>query len=276
MKYILMAAGCSKRLHPLTLTTPKSLYRLDERTTLIGRMVASLARHDAQADIVVITGHGHELVEQELADAGVTFVRNPFYSVTNSIASLWFAREHLGTGDVVLMNGDLVLPDALVRDAVCAPVARPELLVDSSIREGGDCNVQVLGEEVLLISNKLEEYAGEYVGVVRLNAESGRIMRAKVEQMVNDGRFDQWFENALVQLVFDTGFKLYFHDVAGTDWTEVDSVDDMLLARQIHAREIASAGAADAPGAADAAGTLDASPASDTPGDAAPENGARS
>ena len=86
MKYIFLVAGKGTRLHPLTLKHPKSMYKLDENTTLLQRMVSVIKKHDLEADVVVVTGHMHKNIESQLE--GVTFVYNPFYEVTNSIASL--------------------------------------------------------------------------------------------------------------------------------------------------------------------------------------------
>lgn len=62
-------------------------------------------------------------------------------------------------------------------------------------------------------------------------------MREELESMVEEGDYDQWYENALVQLIFKTDFKLYFKDIMNYDWTEVDSVNDLLHAKNIHMRE---------------------------------------
>ena len=94
MKYIFLVAGKGSRLNPLTLDIPKSMFRLDQKTTLIARMVNLIRENDRDADIVVVTGHKHVSIENELRN--ITFVHNPFYEVTNSIASLWLARAQLG------------------------------------------------------------------------------------------------------------------------------------------------------------------------------------
>jgi len=52
--------------------------------------------------------------------------------------------------------------------------------------------------------------------------------------MVNKGYYDQWYENALVQMIFMHNFKLKYFDVCDYHWTEVDNVDDLLNAKQIH------------------------------------------
>lgn len=235
MKYIMMVAGKGSRLRPLTLKHPKSMYMLDQETTLLQRMVNVIREIDKEADIVIVTGHMHRSIESQVE--GVTFLFNPFYEVTNSIASLWFAKDHLDADNVVLIDGDIVMSRELMREVVCQPVEKPCVLVDSSIKTDGDYNVEVSGDQVLVMSKDLVSYYGEYAGITKLDRASAQEMRTELEAMVEDGFYDQWYENALVQLIFKSDFKLYYTDISIYDWTEVDSVNDLLHARQIHANE---------------------------------------
>ncbi|HAG04539.1 MAG TPA: hypothetical protein DCG28_03770 [Lachnospiraceae bacterium] len=235
MKYIFMVAGKGTRLQPLTLKHPKSMYKLDEDTTLLQRMVALIKKHDKEADIVVVTGHMHRAIEEQVS--GVTFVYNPFYEATNSIASLWFAQSHMDTDNLVLIDGDIVMSDELIKEVLCKPVDRATVLVDSSIKTDGDYNVEVSGEQVLVMSKDLNSYYGEYAGVTKLDRESSLLMRKEMNNMIEEGFYDQWYENALVQLIFKHNFRLYYTDISNYEWTEVDSVNDLLLAKQIHMKE---------------------------------------
>lgn len=235
MKYIFMVAGKGTRLQPLTLQHPKSMFKLDKDTTLIQRMVRLIKKLDKEADIVVVTGHMHKSIENELEQ--VTFVYNPFYEVTNSIASLWFAREHLDADNIVLIDGDIVMSECLMRDVVCVPVNRPTVLVDSSIKTDGDYNVEISDDRVLVMSKDLESYYGEYAGLTKLDRESAQMMRKELEIMVEEGYYDQWYENALVQLIFKNDFALYYKDICNYEWTEVDCVSDLILAKSIHINE---------------------------------------
>lgn len=238
MKYIFLVAGKGSRLHPLTLSHPKSMFKLDENTTLLQRMVRLLKKNDPQADIVVVTGHMHRSIEADLAQENVTFVNNPFYAVTNSIASLWFAREHLDADDIVLIDGDIVMSEQLIKEVVCTPVDRPIVLLDSSIKTDGDYNVQVSGEKVLVMSKELKTYHGEYAGLSKLDRESARLMYEEMEDMIDSGYYDQWYENALVQLIFKKNFALYYKDICDYEWTEVDEVNDLIRAKNIHMKEM--------------------------------------
>ena len=235
MKYIFMVAGKGSRLQPLTLQHPKSMFKLDKDTTLIHRMVALIKKLDSNADIVVVTGHMHKSIEEQLD--GVTFVYNPFYGVTNSIASLWFAREHLDAENIVLIDGDIVMSEKLMQEIVCKPVNKPMVLLDSSICTDGDYNVEVSGDRVLVMSKDLESYHGEYAGITKLDRDSALLMRTEMDNMIEEGFYDQWYENALVQLIFKTDFQLFYSDIRDYDWTEVDSVNDLLHAKNIHMKE---------------------------------------
>lgn len=236
MKYIFMVAGKGSRLQPLTLKHPKSMFKLDKDTTLIKRMVNLIRKFDTEADIVVVTGHMHKSIEGELS--GVTFVYNPFYEVTNSIASLWFAKDHLNEDNIVLIDGDIVMSEALMRDVVCKPVDKPTVLLDSSIKTDGDYNVEVSGDRVLVMSKNLETYYGEYAGLTKLDKKSAQLMKYEIESMVEEGYYDQWYENALVQLIFKDDFQLYYKDICDYEWTEVDCVSDLIRAKNIHLHEI--------------------------------------
>ena len=198
-------------------------------------MVNLIRRYDTEADIVVVTGHKHKSIERELEN--VTFINNPFYEVTNSIASLWFAREHLNTDNVVLIDGDIVMSEKLIRDVVCQPTEKALVLLDSSINEDGDYNVQVSGNRVLVMSKELDSYYGEYAGITKLDKASALLMKVEVENMVDSGYYDQWYENALVQMIFKDDFELFFVDISDYEWTEVDNVSDLIHAKRIHMDE---------------------------------------
>ncbi len=233
MTYVFLVAGKGTRLHPITLSYPKTLFKLDDDTTVIQRMVNMIQLYDSNARFIVVTGFMDEQIRNELKD--VTFVYNPFYSVTNSIASLWFARDLIKDDDnITILNGDIVMDDLLIKNTVTAHMDRPVVLLDSSIKKGGDCNVQVNGDCVVVMSKGLDEYYGEYAGVVKLDKKSIAPYLEQLDRMIREGRYDEWFEDVLVEMVFKDNFKLYYEDISSFAWTEIDCVDDLVLAKKIH------------------------------------------
>lgn len=235
MTYIVLVAGQGKNLQPLTLSHPKTLYKLDGKTTVLQRLVRSIRKHDKEAEIVVVVGFMYKHIQKELEDDNVTFVHNPFYSVTSSMGSLWFAKAYLQRENVAIINGDIVVSDKLMNDVICAHTDVPYVLLDSKRTEGNKYNVQVQGEKVCVMSKNLTEFIGNYASVTKLDAVSSRFVLEQLNQMVNEGMYNLFFEDALVQMIFDKNFELYYMDIKDYQWTEVDNVDDLLKARQIQA-----------------------------------------
>lgn len=238
MTYIILVAGKGANLHPLTLKRSKTLYKLDSRTTLLQRLIRKIRKYDIDSEIVVVIGFMAEAVRKELAMENVIFVHNPFYSVTNSLASLWFASDYLERENVTIINGDIVLEDKLMTEIVCQKTDIPYTLVDSSLLNPGNYNVQVHGDRVCVMSKQLTSFYGKNVGIIKLDPISSRFLKAKVSSMINDEMYDQYMENALVSMIFDDDFSLYYKDIKNFCWQEVDSVDDLLEAKEIHRNNI--------------------------------------
>ena len=234
MTYIILAAGKGSNLHPLTLKYAKTSYKLDEETTVLQRMVRSIRKADKNAEIVVVVGYLAETVKQELASDNVIFVMNPFYEVTNSISSVWFARDYLERENVAIIHGDAVFSDELVRDYLTVPTDYPYVLVDSSHTCPGVYNAVTQEDEILVMSKKLENFTATYCCMTKLDPVSARLIKQEVDSMINSNMYDQFFEDSLVQMIMFHDFQLFCKDIAGQKWTVVDSVDDLLVARKIH------------------------------------------
>lgn len=234
MTYIFLVAGKGTRLHPLTLSYPKTLFKLNDDETVIQRMISLIKECDDNPEIVVVTGFMHKKIEDSLSNLGVKFVFNPFYAVTNSIASLWFAKEYLERDNITIINGDIVMSKKLVNDVLCKPVNEAKVLFDSSVKKNGDYNVHTNGEHVVVMSKDLDEYDGEYAGVSKLDNASAQKLLAEINMMMDDEQYTQWYENALVQMIFRENFKLGYIDIFAYQWTEVDTVKDMAFAKRIN------------------------------------------
>lgn len=238
MTYIILSAGRGVKLHPLTLNHPKSLYKLDDKTTILQRLVRMIRKYDPEAEIVVVIGYMYKQIQQELEDDNVKFVLNPFYSATSSMGSLWFAKDYLQRENVTIINGDIVASDTLLEEIVCKHTDYPYVLLDSTHNDADKYNVQVQGEQVCVMSKNLTQFTGNYASITKLDAVSSRFLLEQLVQMVNDEMYNLFFEDALVQMIFENNFELYYKDIKNYEWTEVDYVDDLLKARQIQQKSI--------------------------------------
>ena len=222
MRAIIMAAGVGSRLLGINGGRPKCLIPARDQT-LLGRMIGQLREHEVH-DISVITGYKSALVERELPPR-VRLIHNPFYSVTNSIASLWLARELL-TEDTLLMNADLYFePEVL--DIALAQTHLVAMLSDRRRIESADFRFRTRGDCILEASKHISDLETncEYVGIVRLDRSFIGVFRERLEEMIERGSFSDWWEAVLYSFLGgDVDIKCA--DVRGAFWTEVDHAVD--------------------------------------------------
>jgi choline kinase len=233
MTYIILAAGMGTNLQPLTLRIPKSLYKLDRYSTVLQRMVRTIRKFDQKAEIVVVAGFKYDHLIREMERENVIVVRNPFYACTGSMASLWFARKYLERDNVTILNSDIVVEDRLVEEIICRRTEKPYILVDSS-RKTGKYNVQIQGDRICVMSKELSSFFAQYTCVTKLDAVSARFLLEEIDTMINNEMYDLLFEDALVQMIFENDFDLYYKDIKDYSWAEVDNVNDLIIAREVH------------------------------------------
>jgi len=222
MKAIIMAAGIGSRLLEISNGKPKCLITTG-RETLISRMVRLLRQRNVN-NITVITGYMSYLIRQDLKKK-VCYFDNPFYQVTNSIASLWLARDLL-TEDVILMNADLFLEENIL-DVALSQTKDAVMLSDSTRIETADFRFGVDGDRIIKTGNKLtnDETDCEYVGVVRIDANFIHPFKKHLEYLLGRGDFNNWWEGVLYSLI-EEGVDIFHEDIKGTFWTEVDNLND--------------------------------------------------
>lgn len=234
MTYIILAAGKGSNLQPLTLNYPKTSFRLDENTTVLQRMVRTIRKHDKDAEIGVVLGYLADKVKESLSEENCKFVLNPFYEVTNSISSLWFARQYLERENVTIVHGDVVYSNEIIENYLVKPTDYPYVLTDSSCIVAGNYNAVIRDNQILVMSKKLENVSAKYCCMTKLDAVSARLMKQEIDNMIKNNMYGQFFEDSLVQMIMFNDFQLFSEDIAGKSWSEVDTVDDLLKAQQIH------------------------------------------
>lgn len=224
MKAIMMAAGMGTRVSQDIKMIPKCAVSVGA-TTLIEQTISQLSRRNVQ-QIAVVVGYQADYLCRLLAEKGVHIFHNPFFDKTNSIASLWFAREFLRDDDFLLLNADLYM-DERVLDDIFAETASPVLFADGTRRTEADykltyrCGVlQKHGKEL-----SGEEASGEYLGIARINRPFLPQFRERLEQLINSQQHHLWWENVLYSFLGER--DVYVREITpGSFWAEVDTAED--------------------------------------------------
>ena len=225
MKAFILAAGRGTRISRHIDGRPKCTVQLDESTTLIEYTVALLHASGVH-DIVVVLGYRGDVIRSVLAHADVKFVENPFYDVTNSIASLWFARSEFSSTDpCLIMNGDVFLSPASL-DLILAEKRSPVLFYDVLRRKEAD--YKFLCEDGRIVKYgkdlSLEETSGEYIGCARLHQDFIPQFFTRLDTLIRTQKHSMWWEDVLYSMT--TEHPVLARDVEGTFWAEVDYVED--------------------------------------------------
>ena len=173
----------------------------------------------------IVLGYEAQVIREVLADKGVSFFYNPFYDVTNSIASAWFAKEFLTGDDLLIMNGDVYLEEKLL-DRILAQGRSPVMFADESRRETADYKFFYEDGILKKYGKELtgEDVTGEYIGIGRFSAAFMPEFICRMEEMIDRQEHGVWWENVVYSM---TGQQpVYVEDVSGHFWAEVDYIED--------------------------------------------------
>lgn len=224
MKAILLAAGRGTRISRMVKEIPKSTLPING-IPLIALTVGMLQKHGIET--VVCVGYQQEAVKEALKEYEVTYYFNPFYDVTNSIASLWFARQEL-VGDCLILNADVFFSDIILE--MLLKEERPAvLLVDKERRQTGDYFFSTTDNGCIRKYGKdlpLQYRSCEYVGVSKITAAFMPLFVQRLEKLINASQHDKWWEDTLYSFTQETEHQIYTKDVGGLFWSEIDYFDD--------------------------------------------------
>lgn len=224
MKAILLAAGRGTRISRYLDGNPKCTVDLGNGTKLIEYTISMLKKKGI-TEIALATGYRHQVIENILADADVKFFYNPFYDVTNSIASLWFAKEFLTDDDTLIMNAD-VFAEERVYDYLMSTSKNPVLAFDSSRKEEADYKFYCPNGVIEKYGKELTgaDISGEYVGLAVLRRDYIPKFVQQMAKMIDAQKHNLWWENILYELA--SSEDIYVDDISGMFWAEVDYIED--------------------------------------------------
>lgn len=223
MKAILMAAGMGTRISR-TVQKPKCTLEVNG-VPLIRHTVDLLEKNGIK--VAVVVGYRHEDVRKALHGTDAGFFYNPFYSITNSLSSLWFADSFLeGDEDVILINADTYFEQPIL-DALTSDGHKLMMLGDKSRVDEGDYFFNVDDSGYLVDYGKeltIDNRNCEYVGFAKISAEGIPDFRKQMHKLIDSGEFNLWWENALYEFLKTS--PVFVKDVSEIFWAEIDYMDD--------------------------------------------------
>ena len=225
MKVLIMAAGVGSRISRYLQGQPKCCVDINGKPLI--KYTFELLNKKGIKNIAIVTGYQEKYIHQALE--GFSYIRyfNPFYRVTNSIASVWFAKDFLvPDDDLMIMNGDVFMEEKIL-DIVLSETRSPVMLSDSSRIVDADYRFEWKDNKLINYGKELtnEQTTGEYVGIGILKSKDLLPFKQKIIDTVANEDYNCWWEDVIYRTVKE-GSDVFAYDIAGAFWAEVDYIED--------------------------------------------------
>lgn len=226
MQVVILAGGVGSRLEKLTAGKPKCLADIGGRPLILHQLEA-LADHGV-GPVLMIVGYNQEAI-RAVVGRRVEYLVNERYRETNSLYSLWLAREWV-KGPFVLLNADLFFDPEILARLLEEP--GNVLAYDSTSSRGREqTKVVIRGRKVIDLGKDLPPASarGESLGLLKFEADGATAMLEVAAQQIEGGHEQAWVieaTRAVCKMVL-----VYGINVAGLPWTEVDFPHDLEEAR---------------------------------------------
>ena len=235
MKAIILSAGQGRRLMPLTENTPKCCLMLQGRT-LLEHQVESLTANGVD-EIVVVTGFGHQVVEnvvKKIHGFTVRTLYNPFYALSDNLGTCWVARGEMEE-PFLLVNGDTLFEASTLARLLSGARPYPVTLSTDRKKHYDDDDMKVItnGWQLKRVGKKLDQDTvnGESIGMMVFNQAGADAFVQKVELLMasSDG-LARWYLSAIDEMAMEG--LVGTCSIHGLGWCEVDDLSDFAYAEK--------------------------------------------
>jgi len=235
MKAILLAAGASRRLQPLTKDTPKCLIRIGEKTILEHQLDA--VDNAGIDEAVIVVGYLKDMIIDFLGKSYrgircITYIENPDFAVTNTIYSLYLARDFFLNDDFIYFNADVLFH----RDVVSLLVnSGKKNVLAMEYKKCGQEEVKFVtdtGNRVVKLSKEIppHEAEGEFIGIAKFGSSISRAFIDTLATYAARGDRNLFFEKAVEDIL---GVEIFYPlDVTHIPNIEIDFPEDLKKAQE--------------------------------------------
>ena len=214
MKSVILAAGVSRRLYPLTYEMPKCLIKVGGKT-ILDRQLNTLEYLNI-SEVIIVVGYYRELIIE-----------------TNTAYSLRLCNDSINNEPFILMNGDVLYPkEVLTRvinsnyDTVLAVDIKPCGLEEVKVIAGEGNRIVAIGKE-LIEYNSL----GEFIGVAKFSKKISSEFMNSLDRLISSGGNSDYFEAAIHPIMSE--HNIYYEDISDLPCIEIDFVEDLEKAHEL-------------------------------------------
>jgi choline kinase len=240
MQSVILAAGISKRLRPLTDSTPKCLLNIGNKN-LIHRTIDNLLANDIK-DFIIVTGYREEMIKKYIKEnfngLNIMYLTNPDYENNNNSYSLWMTKNFV-KNDMILLDSDILFDKNILKRLLntgkenCLAVNYTEKLDEEQIKVIVDSENRILeiGKEV-----DLNKAIGESIGIEKFNRSFlNGLFGVLDRKIIKENNVNEFYEVSFQEVIDkrEARNSLFSVDVSNYECIEIDTVDDYNSANEL-------------------------------------------
>lgn len=224
MKVLILAAGKGTRISRYLSGNPKCTVDVGGKPLIL--YTVEMMMKKGITDIAIVLGYRSEVIKKIFNGYNVKYYFNPFYDVTNSIASAWFAHDYLMQyDDTLIMNGDVYLEEILI-DKILDCKKSPVMFADSSRKQEADYKFKYEHGKLCKYGKELEgsDISGEYIGIGKFAKDFMPDFVSKMNKLIMNQNHSIWWEDIIYSMV--EANSVFVEEINDLFWAEVDYVED--------------------------------------------------
>lgn len=229
MKAIILAAGRSSRLYPITLDKPKCLLDLGG-TTIIEHQIDLLHKCGIY-DIIIVIGYLAEKIKSVVGDRA-RFIEYKDFAKTNNLHTLWQARQELNE-DIVCLFADVVFGEKTLRRCI-EDNYDFSLLVHTSPILANTMRIKIKNNSIVDIGSHIpvEDGDGNFIGIAKFSKKAGHLLTEQMRKLVQDDNYINAYYTISLPFLAAEGHKIGYQNIEADPWIEIDFKGDYDKAKQ--------------------------------------------
>ena len=231
---IILAAGAGSRLSEVTETLPKTMIKVDGFS--IFEHILNSLKEAGIHNVIFVVGYQSGLLVPLVEDyaeknnISLNIVENQRFLSTNTMYSLWLAREHLNNS-FLFVHGDLIFSTKMLTSFLDSPYEN-SILVDTQQPLDWDDAMKIIeNDKMLKYMSKCittNEMDGVAVGMYKFNKHGAAVLFEIIDMLISNGTVTSWVSEAIN--IASKQLNIYIDKSELHAWVDVDNLDDLSMA----------------------------------------------
>jgi len=240
LKAIILAAGSSKRLRPITDDRPKCLVELNGET-ILDYQLRCLAKCQIK-QILIIAGYKKEMIREHIKrlnyHKGIKIISNNIFDKTDNTYSLSLGLKKVDEkkDSVIVLDGDIIFDVKLLKKLMVKKY-KNALIADANRKIGAEDNKVLIEKGYVQIISKKIKGSAIYNSIIKLN---GRLLSKFKNECKKIETQTEWYTHSLTRVLQDFPKEIRVIFTKGLLACETDTKEDLIKTKQIHNKLISN------------------------------------